>query len=108
LPIGSRAVLSPQSNGVVGTAVLFSGRELTMINFSYDGQCPAADIRVGRKGFPKPPIAVLIYLEARPYKDESIAVPIASDIPANSADAVFVYCDTRDEMMAWGEITPPR
>lgn len=108
LPIGSRAVLSPQSNGVLGTAVLFSGREITMIDFSYDGQCPIADIRLSHKGFPKPPTAVLLYLEPRAYKEESIAVPIPDDVAPGTADAIFVYCDTRDDMMAWGELMAPR
>jgi hypothetical protein len=106
--IGSRVVLSPASNGVTGSAVLFSPREITMIGFNYDGQCPIADIRLGMEGFPKPPVSVLVYLEARPYKDESLTVPIPADLPPNSANALFVYCDSRDAMMGWGPLLPPQ
>ncbi len=108
LKIGTRAVLSPASNGVTGSAVLFSPREFTMINFNFDGQCPIADIRLGTEGFAKPPVAVLLYLEARAYKDESISVPIPADLAPNSANALFVYCDSRDSMMGWGPLVPPK
>jgi hypothetical protein len=106
--IGTRAVLSPAANGVTGSAVLFSPREFTMIGFNYDGQCPIADIRLSKEGFPKPPVSVLLYLEPRPYKDESLRVPIPADVAPNSANALFVYCDTLDRMMGWGSLVPPK
>jgi len=106
--IGTRAVLSPAANGVTGSAVLFSPREFTMIGFNYDGQCPIADIRLSMEGFPKPPVSVLLYLESRPYKDESLRVPIPADVAPNSANALFVYCDTLDQMMGWGPLVPPQ
>jgi hypothetical protein len=108
MALGTRAVLSPASNGVTGSAVLFSPRAFTMIDFNYDGQCPIADIRLAMQGFPKPPAAVLVYLERRPYKNESLQVPIPADLPPNAANALFVYCDDRDQMMAWGPLIPPK
>jgi hypothetical protein len=107
MAIGSRAVLSPAGSGVTGSAVLFSPREFTMIKFNYDGQCAIADVRLGMQGFAKPPVAVLLYLEARPYKDESVSVPIPANVAPNSANALFVYCDSLDKMMAWGPLIPP-
>lgn len=106
-PIGTRVELSPQGSGVTGLAVLFAPRQFTMVNFNYDGRCPVTDIRLGMRGFPKPPVAVLHYLEARPYANESFDVPIPPDLAAGSADALFVYCDSRDEMLAWGPLTAP-
>jgi len=79
-----------------------------MIDFNYDGQCPVSDIRLAMQGFPKPPVKVLLYLEPRPYRDESLRVPIPPDLPAGSANALFVYCDDRDQMMAWGPLVPPK
>ncbi len=108
LPIGTRAELSPQANGATGSAVLFSPRQLTIINLNYDGKCPVSDIRLGMEGFPKPPVAVLQYLEERPYKNESFPVEIPADLPAGSANALFVYCDSRDEMLAWGPLLSPQ
>ncbi len=107
LPIGAKAELSPQGSGVTGSAVLFSPRQFTVINFNYDGKCPVTDIRLGMQGFPKPPVAVLHYIEARPYNNESFDVPIPPDLPAGSANALFVYCDSRDEMLAWGPLVSP-
>lgn len=106
-PIGTRVELSPQGSGVTGLAVLFAPRQFTMVNFNYDGRCPVTDIRLGMQGFPKPPVAVLQYLEARPYASESFDVPVPPDLAAGSADALFVYCDSRDEMLAWGPLTAP-
>jgi len=106
-PIGTRVELSPQGSGVTGLAVLFAPRQFTMVNFNYDGRCPVTDIRLGMRGFPKPPVAVLYYLEARPYANESFDVPVPPDLAAGSADALFVYCDSRDEMLAWGPLTAP-
>lgn len=107
MPIGTKAELSPQGSGVTGSAVLFSPRQFTVINFNYDGKCPVTDIRLGMQGFPKPPVAVLHYIEARPYNNESFDVPIPPDLPAGSANALFVYCDSRDEMLAWGPLVSP-
>jgi hypothetical protein len=106
--IGSRAVLSPAGSAVTGSAVLFAPREFTMIKFNYDGQCPIVDIRLGMQGFAKPPVAVLLYLQPRTYKDESFPVPIPANLAPNSANALFVYCDTQDKMMAWGPLVPPQ
>jgi hypothetical protein len=107
MPIGTKVDLSPQASGATGTAVLFSPREFTMINFSYDGRCPVTDVRLGMEGFPKPPTAVLLYLEARPYQGESFSVPVPADLSPRSANALFIYCDSRDEMLAWGPLVPP-
>jgi hypothetical protein len=93
---------------VTGSAVLFSPREFTMIGFNYDGQCPIADIRLGMQGFAKPPVSVLLYLEPRAYKGESLRVPIPADVAPNSANALFAYCDTQDKMMAWGPLVLPK
>jgi hypothetical protein len=108
MPIGTKVDLSPQANGATGSAVLFSPRQFTMINFNYDGKCPVTDIRLAMEGFPKPPASVLLYLEERPYRNESFAVPVPTDLPAGSANALFVYCDSRDEMLAWGPLIPPQ
>ena len=108
LPIGTRVELSPQGNGATGAAVLFAPREFTLIDFNYDGQCAGTNIRLGKQGFPKSPVATLLYLEARPYKNESLRVPIPVDVPAGSADALFVYCDSRDTLLGWGPLLPPR
>jgi hypothetical protein len=106
--IGSRAVLSPAGSAVTGSAVLFAPREFTMIKFNYDGQCPIVDIRLGMQGFAKPPVAVLMYLQPRTYKDESFPMPIPANLAPNSANALFVYCDTQDKMLAWGPLVPPQ
>jgi len=108
LPIGTRVDLSPQGNGATGAAVLFAPREFTLIDFNYDGQCAGTNIRLGKQGFPKSPVATLLYLEGRPYKNESLRVPIPVDVPAGSADALFVYCDSRDTLLGWGPLLPPR
>jgi hypothetical protein len=100
--------LSPASNGATGSAILFAPRQFTMISFNYDGQCPIADVRLGMQGFPKPPVAVLLYLEPRAYKNESFPVPIPADLAPNSANALFVYCDTLDKLMGWGPLVPPK
>lgn len=107
MPIGTKAELSPQGNGATGTIVLFAPREFTVINFSYNGQCPVTDIRLGMEGFPKPPVAVLEYLAPRAYQSESLTIPIPPELPAGSANAVFVYCDTHDSLLGWGRLIPP-
>jgi len=108
LPIGTRVELSPQGNGATGAAVLFAPREFTLIDFNYDGQCAGTNIRLGKQGFPKSPVATLLYLEGRPYKNESLRVLIPVDVPAGSADALFIYCDSRDTLLGWGPLLPPR
>lgn len=107
LPLGTRAELSPQGNGATGAAVLFAPREFTLIDFNYDGQCAGTNIRLGKQGFPKSPVAILLYLDGRPYKNESLRVPVPADLPAGSADALFVYCDSRDALLGWGLLLPP-
>ncbi|MGQ9626459.1 MAG: SH3 domain-containing protein [Anaerolineae bacterium] len=102
-PIGTSAQISPHHHGVTGTAVLFQPRTITVINFNFDGQVPTVEIRLGHKGFPKHPVAVLGYLEQRQYKNETLQLQIPPELPPGSADAIFFYCLEFDMLLGWGE-----
>jgi len=100
--VGSIARFNGEGGGVSGRAVVAGLQTIVIREFEYDGQCPKADIRLGKEGGFDQPTAVLVELEPRSYEKEMFVLTVPAEVTADNTNAIAVYCVDTGEVVDWG------
>lgn len=97
--IGSRVALSGE-HGIKGNIIVAGSQTLIIQAFTYDGNCPKAEVRLIRGTEIDAPVATLLQIEARAFEREMLRAKIPDDIGAGDADSVIIYCADTQEALA--------
>ena len=102
LPVGYTATFQETQHGVIGKAVMAGLQTMIISAFSFDGQGPAAEIRLVKQGNWDVAVAVLLQLEQRPYDKELLVMEVPSHLEPMQADSIAVYCPETKTLYGWG------
>ena len=97
--IGSRVALGGDS-GVTGNVIVAGTQTLIIQAFTYDGNCPKAEVRLVHSGEAEPPVAILLEIEPRAYGREMLRAVIPDAVGPDDADGVIIYCPETQETLA--------
>lgn len=102
LPVGYTATFQETQHGVIGKAVMAGLQTMIISAFSFDGQGPAAEIRLVKQGNWDEAVAVLLQLEQRPYDRELLVMQVPSHLTPMQADSIAIYCPETKTLYGWG------
>jgi len=102
IPVGYTTAFQDAQHKVSGNAVMGGLQTIVIVSFTYDGQCPDADIRLVKEGNLGNAVAVLGKLEQRPYDHETLVFIVPRDLKPGDADSIAVYCSAPAGSLGWG------